>query len=232
MKKNVKEYLAFKRGETKMPEHLAIRKELEGSLFKNKFLEQLSRTSIFSPIIIHITISSFLFWYGISYIEVLLQMALLLVGSGFVFWTFAEYNVHRFLYHTETNWNFLLKLQHNAHGIHHQYPRDPTRLAMPPIPGIILSGLFFLIFWLVMGSYVFVFFPGFMMGYLAYISLHYAQHRIKSPIYPPFKALWKHHHVHHYINPYIAHGVSTRFWDFVYGTMPSKKLKDETAKFR
>ena len=45
--KKVKEYLAFKQGETKMPEHLDIGKELTGPLFRNKFLEALGRTSIY-----------------------------------------------------------------------------------------------------------------------------------------------------------------------------------------
>lgn len=206
-----------------MPDHLAIRKELTGTLFENKFLEKLTRTSIFSPIILHLSISSFLFWYGTTKLEINTGTAVIILVGGFIFWSFAEYNVHRFLYHTETNSRFLFKLQHNAHGIHHQYPIDPTRLAMPPVPGLILSGLFFLIFWLINTTYVFAFFPGFMLGYLIYISIHYAQHRIKSPIYAPWKALWKHHHVHHYINPYVAHGVSTRFWDFVFGTMPEKR---------
>ncbi|MEP1094201.1 MAG: sterol desaturase family protein, partial [Cyclobacteriaceae bacterium] len=113
-------------------------------------------------------------------------------------------------------------------GIHHQYPRDSTRLAMPPVPGLLLSGIFFLAFWLISPTYSFAFFPGFMIGYLLYISMHYAQHVIKSPIYGPWKALWKHHHFHHYVNPYLAHGVSTRLWDFVFGTMPKK----DNLKFR
>lgn len=231
MKKNVEQYLAFKRGDVKMPEHLAIKKELSGKLFENKLLERLSRTGIFAPIILHVTISSFLLWYGITTLGLPLQPTLLLIGGGFVFWTFAEYNVHRFLYHTETNSDFLFRLQHNAHGVHHNHPIDPTRLAMPPLPGLILSSLFFLLFWLVMGNFVFAFFPGFMMGYLAYISFHYAQHRIKSPKWPPFRKLWRHHDVHHYVNPYVAHGVSTRLWDFVFGTMPKQRMRDEAAKF-
>lgn len=225
MEKNVKEYLAFKNGETKMPEHLAIRKETTGVLFRNKFLEYLTRTTIFPPIVLHLSISTVLFWYGISKLDILLSFGILAFLGGAIFWSFAEYNVHRFLYHTETNSKFLLNLQHKAHGIHHQYPIDPTRLAMPPIPGLLLSGVFFVVFWLVNSTYVFVFFPGFMIGYLTYISIHYAQHRVKSPIYGPWKALWRHHHIHHYINPYLAHGVSTRLWDYVFGTMPKRKRK-------
>ena len=223
MENNLKEYLAFKNGETRMPEHLAIRKERTGVLFRNKFLEFLTRTSIFPPIALHLSISTVLFWYGMAKLDIPLNIGLLAFLSGVIFWSFAEYNVHRFLYHTETNSKFLLNLQHKAHGIHHQYPIDPTRLAMPPIPGLLLSGVFFVIFWLISSTYAFVFFPGFMVGYLTYISIHYAQHRIKSPKYKPWKALWRHHHIHHYVNPYLAHGVSTRFWDYVFGTMPKKK---------
>lgn len=224
MEKNVEQYEAFRRGEIKMPDHLALRKEPTGTLFKNKFMEKLTRTGIQAPIIMHLTISSFLFWYGLSNYGIPVPRALLLIMCGFVFWTFAEYMVHRFLYHTESNSRFLFNLQHKAHGIHHQFPKDPTRLAMPPVPGLVLSGLFMLVFWLVLGSNALVFFPGFMLGYLTYISMHYAQHVVQSPTYKPFRLLWKHHAVHHYVDPYVAHGVSTRLWDFVFGTMPKKDV--------
>ena len=205
-----------------MPEHLAVRKEKAGQLFENKLLERLTRTGIFPPIIMHLSVSAFLFWYGFTTFDMPLHIALIVLLGGFVFWSFAEYHMHRFFYHTESNAKFLSSLQHKVHGIHHQHPIDPTRLAMPPLPGLLLSGAFFLIFWLINRTYAFVFFPGFMMAYLTYISLHYAQHRIKPPKYGHWKALWKHHHIHHYVNPYVAHGVSTRLWDFVFGTMPKK----------
>lgn len=206
-----------------MPEHLALKKGTTGQLFKNKFMEFLTRTGIFAPIVTHLTTSALSLWYGVVKLEIPVLTALLIGVFGYFFWSFAEYTVHRFVYHTETNSKFFLNIQYKAHGIHHQYPKDATRLAMPPVPGLFLSGLFFLIFWLVSSTYAFAFFPGFMIGYISYISIHYAQHRIKSPKYAPWKALWKHHHVHHYINPYVAHGVSTRFWDLVFGTMPEKR---------
>lgn len=222
MKKNVEEYLAYKRGETRMPDHLRVRREPTGPLFKNPFMERLTRTGIFTPIVMHIAINSFLFWYGIARVGINLKTGIFLFAGGFFFWTFAEYIVHRFLYHTETNSGLLFSIQHSAHGIHHQHPKDPTRLAMPPVPAIFASGLFFLVFWLVMRNYVFTFFPGFIIGYLVYISMHYAQHRIIMPKYPPLKKLWQHHIVHHYKDPYSAYGVSTRLWDFVFGTMPEE----------
>lgn len=208
-----------------MPEHLTVRKGRTGPLFKSKTLERLTRTNIFTPIILHFSISAFLFWYGVSALGISLVKGIITLFIGFLFWSFTEYIVHRFLYHTESSTKFFFKLQHKAHGIHHQYPIDPTRLAMPPIPGLFLSAIFFLLFWLINARYAFVFFPGFMIGYLCYISLHYAQHRVKSPLYGPWKALWKHHKIHHYVDPYVAYGVSTRLWDFVFGTMPKKERK-------
>ncbi len=225
MEKNVEEYIAFKNGELKMPGHLAIRKEISRPLFKNKFMESLTRTGIFPPVIMHLVINATLFWYGITQLEIPVLPGIIAAVCGAIFWSFAEYNVHRYLYHTESNSRTLFNLQHNAHSIHHQHPIDPTRLAMPPLPGLVLSGFFFTIFWLINSTYVFVFFPGFMVGYMAYISLPFAQHRIKSPIYGPWESLWRHHQVHHYIDPYIAFGVSTRFWDFVFHTMPKKQSK-------
>ena len=149
---------------------------------------------------------------------------------GFVTWTFLEYVIHRFAYHTETNSEGFLKFQHSGHGIHHQHPKDPERLAMPPVPGVILASMFFALFSLALGAKALAFFPGFMLGYLCYITMHFYQHRIKSPKYKPWQRLWTHHKAHHYSNPYKAFGVSTRLWDWLFGTMPEKgKRKKATV---
>jgi sterol desaturase/sphingolipid hydroxylase (fatty acid hydroxylase superfamily) len=148
-------------------------------------------------------------------------MQIVLLGfGGALSWSFVEYMVHRFVHHSETNSEKFSRIQHNGHWIHHLYPKDPTRLAMPPVPALVLASVFFLLFFLLMGENAFAFFPGFMIGYVAYISLHYAQHKYPIPKkYQPFRRLWKQHIVHHYKNPYVAYGVSTNLWDFVFGTM-------------
>lgn len=206
-----------------MPGHLAPRKELTGKLFDNPILERLTRTTIIPPILIHVAISSFLLGYGLMEKGLSLTTCLILFICGGFFWTLMEYVVHRFLYHTETNSKTLYSIQHSGHGIHHQHPNDPSRFAMPPVPGIVLSGMFFLIFFLVMGRYALAFFPGFMAGYLVYISIHYFQHKYIIPKTFFLKALWEHHYQHHFVNPYTAYGVSTRLWDFIFGTMPAKR---------
>ena len=232
MKENVEEYLKFKKGEIRMPAHLKPRKEIRGRLYENPLMERLTRTPIWVPQILWIAIAAVFFWIAFTKTDIPVSTILLLGLAGFVTWTLTEYIVHRFLYHTETESDVLYDIQYKGHGFHHQYPKDPERLAMPPVPGLVLSSLFLGLFYLLMGKYAFAFFPGFMLGYDCYISMHYFQHVVKSPRYKPWKKLWVHHKAHHYSDPYAAFGVSTRLWDWVFGTMPktSKSVAKEQEK--
>lgn len=160
----------------------------------------------------------------VSYIALQQFSVLAYIGLfllGWLAWTFAEYWVHRYVYHVHTQNKILLKIQHMGHGIHHQYPKDPTRLAMPPVPALLLLSIFYGVFWLIIRDYAIGFFPGFLWGYMLYISIHYAQHRFKTPKFGPWKRLWKYHAQHHYKYPeHKAFGVSTNLWDFVFRTLP------------
>ncbi len=225
MKENLEEYIKFRKGETRMPNHLKPRKERSGRLYENPILERMTRTPIWVPQVMWVVISSVLFWYSFTKVGIQSEVIIILGFGGFLTWTLAEYVVHRFLYHTETNSDLLYDIQYKGHGFHHLYPKDPERLAMPPIPALLFSSLFFALFYAILGLYAFSFFPGFMMGYNAYITLHYFQHVVKNPRYKPWKKLWVHHKAHHYSNPYAAFGVSTRLWDFIFKTMPNKKVK-------
>lgn len=208
-----------------MPSHLKPKKEERGRLYENPFMERITRTPIWVPQLLWLSVSIVFFWYSASAIAYPTTKIISLGIAGFITWTFMEYVVHRFLYHTETNSDGFLNFQHKGHGFHHQHPKDPERLAMPPIPGIIISSLFFVLFYLIMKTAAFAFFPGFMLGYLCYITMHYYQHRVKSPRYKPWQRLWVHHKVHHYSNPYSAYGVSARFWDWLFNTMPKKSAR-------
>ena len=231
MKKNVEEYIAFKKGEIRMPSHLKNKKEENALIYHNKALEFISRSPYGVPHIMWLIICIAFFGFALVNTDLSFLQIILTGIGGFFFWTLTEYLIHRFGYHTETNYDAVSSVQLNLHVIHHHYPKDPERLAMPPIPGLVLGSIFLLLFYLIMGTYAFAFFPGFMLGYDAYITLHYYQHRIKSPNYKPWKKLWQHHKAHHYSNPYSAFGVSTRLWDFVFGTMPreSNKKRQEEA---
>lgn len=206
----------------RIPEHLRPRNEGTDQLFKDSWLEKFTRTHISVPVTMHLLITIIVSYFAAQQHSIL--TFILLFGVGWLTWTFSEYWLHRYVYHVHTNKKWLLRIQHLGHGIHHQYPKDPTRLAMPPLPAIILLSGFYGIFWLVMRSYAIAFFPGFLFGYTLYISLHYTQHRFRSPKFGPWKRLWKYHMIHHYKYPESkVFGVSTNLWDFVFGTLPPKK---------
>ncbi len=227
MNRRVEEYLAFKKGLRRMPEHLKPKKE-GGSqqLFQNKLLEKLTHTPLWVPQAKYAIIISWMVWLGVTRYDFSMTDVLIWACAGAITWTLAEYFIHRFFYHTETDSEGFYKIQFNAHGVHHNFPKDDSRLAMPPVPSLILSSAFFGLFFLIMGIKALAFWPGFILGYLAYITLHYYQHVIKSPKYGPWKKLWRHHKAHHYSDPYRAFGVTTRLWDWVFGTMPDYSQKE------
>ncbi len=103
------------------------------------------------------------------------------------------------------------------HGNHHEFPRDKERLFMPPVPSIIVSSFIFLLVYTFVAINAFVFFPGFLLGYLLYGSIHYAIHAWNPP-FKWLKSLWRNHHLHHYKSDEKGFGVSTSFWDWVFGT--------------
>ena len=118
------------------------------------------------------------------------------------------------------------------HGNHHHYPRDRERLFMPPVPSLILAAVIFGTLFLAMGTIVFAFFPGFMLGYLMYGSMHYAIHAWNPP-YKWMKPLWRNHHLHHYKDEHKGFGVSSTFWDHVFGTMfDLNKEKEDKEKVK
>ncbi len=195
------------------------------TIFKNPFLESLTRTSLTQNIIVYGSVIAFLIYYAIAVRGI---DALTFVGF-FVFalftWTLAEYLLHRYLFHWISDNKFVKRFHFIMHGSHHLYPRDTERLLMPPVPGLIMASALFLIFFAIFsllgyGNYTWAFFPGFFLGYLLYSFLHRATHVVKPP--KRFKYIWKHHSLHHYKYPNKAFGVSTPFWDHVFGTMPPR----------
>jgi sterol desaturase/sphingolipid hydroxylase (fatty acid hydroxylase superfamily) len=153
--------------------------------------------------------------------------AVIWFAGGIMVWTFFEYFLHRYLFHWASESKIVKRLTYILHGIHHDYPRDVTRVFMPPAPGTLFVLLFLGLFWLLLQNYVFAFLPGFLTGYFVYAYIHYIIHA-KKP-FRNFKFWWTHHSLHHYKYPDKAFGVSTPIWDMVFGTMPPRKEKANTA---
>jgi 4-hydroxysphinganine ceramide fatty acyl 2-hydroxylase len=190
-------------------------------LFQNPVLERLTRTHIAVPISIFIIIAIGLLTYGFihGFINVLSAIGLFLLG-WFMF-TFLEYMAHRYLFHMDTDTEIKKNIQYTFHGNHHDYPKDKDRLAMPPIMSLFIASLFFFIFKLIFGTFVFGIVSGLLFGYAIYLFVHYAVHAYAPPK-NFLKTLWIHHSIHHYKNDDKAFGVSSPLWDWVFGTMPER----------
>lgn len=194
-------------------------------LFNNPFLERLTRTHIAIPISIFILYSMSLLGYSIYSVQTLsvIQTVSFFFLGLFVF-TLVEYVMHRYLFHISTSTKKREKFQYTLHGVHHEYPKDKERLAMPPVMSITISTMLLFIFKFFIGDIVFAFLPGFLVGYAGYLVMHYVQHIFKAPK-GFFNSWWANHAVHHYKDQTKAYGVTSPFWDHIFGTMPTKKVK-------
>lgn len=191
------------------------------TLFSNPVMERFTRTHIAIPLTLFTVISTGLMIYGFQYEHITAWNAPLLFIAGLLVFTLIEYIMHRFVFHLHPKTERQEKFAYTVHGVHHDYPKDKDRLAMPPPLSLILSAAFYLLFELIIGELVYGFLPGFLMGYAAYLWVHYMVHAFKPPR-NFFKILWVHHGIHHYKDPENAFGVSSPFWDVIFRTMPRK----------
>lgn len=190
-------------------------------LFDNPVLEKLSRTHISVPLIIFFFYSSGLLYWSITHTALSASTTVLMFVVGLISFTWVEYNVHRYIFHLKPTTQSRAKAQYTMHGVHHEFPKDKTRLAMPPVLSITISTLLLLILRMILGDFVFSFLPGFLVGYAAYLGVHYMVHAYQPPK-NFLKALWINHGVHHYKDGAVVFGVSSPLWDYIYGTMSTK----------
>ncbi len=202
----------------------------QAQLFGNPLLEMLTKThplviwGIYSPVIIGFSYYAFLkFNFSLGKMSVLFIL-------GMFSWTLFEYIMHRWVFHMVAESEKAMKIIYVMHGNHHHFPRDKERLFMPPVPSLILASLIFILLFAAMAQNAFVFFPGFLLGYLMYGTTHYAIHAWNPPV-KWMKPLWRNHHLHHYKDDHKGFGVSTTIWDRLFGTMfDLKKEKEDKEK--
>jgi sterol desaturase/sphingolipid hydroxylase (fatty acid hydroxylase superfamily) len=202
----------------------------QARLFKSQYLEYLTKTH---PLVIwgmYFPVAVFMLYFSVVKMEADWTKVMLLFLAGGLAWTLFEYIMHRFLFHMIPHTERGKKISYVMHGNHHHYPRDRQRLFMPPVPSIILATVIFSLMYLALGDTVFMFFPGFLLGYLMYGTMHYAIHAWNPP-FKWMKPLWRNHHLHHYKNEHHGFGVSTTLWDRLFGTMfDLKKEKEDKEK--
>jgi sterol desaturase/sphingolipid hydroxylase (fatty acid hydroxylase superfamily) len=144
---------------------------------------------------------------------------------GLFVWTFAEYALHRYVFHFRPHTPWQERVSFLFHGVHHAQPMSKTRLVMPPAVSIPLALVFYGAFYLIlsvllgMSHWVAPLFSGFIAGYLVYDMLHYSTHHYRLPL-RAWQFIRQHHMRHHAQTPDMRFGVSSPLWDIVLGTMP------------
>jgi sterol desaturase/sphingolipid hydroxylase (fatty acid hydroxylase superfamily) len=206
-----------------MAEEFAPKNKGTKRLFQNPILEKLTRTHIAVPLTIFALYSCALLIWSVTNTSLSTFQTIVLFILGFIAFTWVEYMVHRYVFHMKTYTALRAKLQYTIHGVHHEYPKDKDRLAMPPLLSVTIATILLLLFRLVMGDFAFAFLPGFIVGYAAYLAIHYMVHAFAPPK-NFLKQLWINHGTHHYKNGDLIYGVSSPLWDYIYGTMRERKL--------
>ncbi|KAF1954775.1 Inositolphosphorylceramide-B hydroxylase [Byssothecium circinans] len=141
---------------------------------------------------------------------------------GVFFWTIVEYVLHRCLFHLDyylPNNRVAITAHFLLHGIHHYLPMDKYRLVMPPTLFVVLAApfwklahaIFFYNWYAATAAYC-----GGIFGYVCYDLTHYFLHHRNLPAW--YRALKKYHLAHHFADYQNGFGVTSRFWDWVFGT--------------
>lgn len=201
----------------RIPEHMAPQKG-DVRLFDNPLLERLSKISPVTVLAVFLPIIVFFGWksfnVGVSagaFIGVFLY--------GLVSWTLFEYLFHRYVFHFTPRGPFQERVSFLFHGVHHQYPNDKKRLVMPITLSLSIGVLLLALTSLIYGDLVWANAAGFATGYLAYDMMHYSIHHFRHPKIKWLKTLWKSHLDHHFRDSSKGYGVSSPFWDVIFGTL-------------
>ncbi len=141
-----------------------------------------------------------------------LALLALLALLGLALWTLLEYLLHRLVLHE-------VPVIRDLHETHHNEPRGlvgaPTMLSFA-----LMLGLVFLPTWTLLSAGAAAgLTTGVMLGYLGYVTVHHWMHHWSTRHLPPLRRLKRHHALHHHRSESCNFGVTTRFWDRVFGTL-------------
>jgi sterol desaturase/sphingolipid hydroxylase (fatty acid hydroxylase superfamily) len=201
-----------------MAKNFVSNKDETVRMFKNDFLNKLSHIHYSVPLFIFIPVIGYFLYKAIAIFHLGILPIIGYFALGVFIWTLTEYVMHRWVFHWMPPGKIGARLHFIFHGVHHDYPSDSKRLVMVPTVSIPLSALFYFMFKVILGAtLVAPFFVGFLTGYLFYDMVHYAIHHYN------FKSkFWlniKHHHMlHHYKEMDRGYGVSSKLWDYVFGS--------------
>jgi sterol desaturase/sphingolipid hydroxylase (fatty acid hydroxylase superfamily) len=145
--------------------------------------------------------------------------------GGVLFFSFFEYALHRVVFHglmrladRDPRFRFAAFM---AHGYHHEFPNDRTRLVMPPMISWPLAVMFAAIYFALLGAdRALPLLAGTMLGYIAYDWVHFYTHHF-HPTWRLGKWMRAYHLRHHFQDGDNFFGISSPLWDLVFGTYKS-----------
>lgn len=139
-------------------------------------------------------------------------VALASLFAGAFAFSFVEYALHRWLFHSNS------LLAGKVHASHHRDPQQPS--ALPFWSSAVSAPVFFWLLTPATSALVAHFaLCGFFAAYFSYGVLHHLQHsiRIRSIPFRWLRRRWAAHAVHHGRGD-VNFGVTTSLWDRVFGT--------------
>ena len=101
-------------------------------LFKNGFLELFTKVHFSIPLFTYLPVIGYFIYLSALQPEISWVMISLLFFGGVFAWTFAEYFLHRYVFHYHPTSDWGQRIHFLMHGVHHDYPNDSKRLVMPP----------------------------------------------------------------------------------------------------
>ncbi len=151
---------------------------------------------------------------------------MLLFLSGIFVWTLLEYGLHRFVFHVQIPLrNLRLRdLVNASHLSHHAAPRDPTKVLVQPVYGLVISAILYGLIYAVLRSPLSttIIMIGIWTGFLYYEAVHYRVHFSLSPS-GLIARQRRTHFYHHFTNNKRCFGVTSPLWDYVFGTTLSER---------
>jgi sterol desaturase/sphingolipid hydroxylase (fatty acid hydroxylase superfamily) len=142
-----------------------------------------------------------------------------LLAGGFLSWGLIEYGLHRFIFHYDAQSRMGRRLLYQVHLSHHEDPLARDRIFASLYLSVPISGVYWLLAWVVSGSWAAAsfLFIGMSAGYFCYEWLHFQCHHGRSRLWL-LRYLRKYHLLHHYKTPEMRFGVTSPLFDLVFGT--------------
>ena len=133
-------------------------------MFESGFMEFFSHVHPVTPLVIYLPVIGFMLHLAVRQRAQPIGAVLGLCLLGILIWSLVEYTMHRWIFHYEPTSRWGKQFHFLLHGVHHDYPKDASRLVMPPVVSIPLALFFYGLFLLVFGRIAPAAYAGFLGG--------------------------------------------------------------------